>query len=95
MRQALVDAGEFDWTAIAPAIFGALFQSVMEPADRRTQPPTDASHAGSRRRSPLPSEAFVSKRERVEYLFTLYERMQVPLATAAAKPKVTRQRRVT
>ena len=35
MRQALLHAAEFDWTAISPAIFGALFQSVMEPADRR------------------------------------------------------------
>ena len=37
MRQALLDACRFDWTAISPAIFGALFQSVMEPADRRSQ----------------------------------------------------------
>ena len=37
MRQVLLDAGQFDWTAISPAIFGALFQSVMEPADRRAQ----------------------------------------------------------
>ena len=37
MRQALLDAGRFDWTAISPAIFGALFQSVMEPVDRRAQ----------------------------------------------------------
>ena len=37
MRQALLDAGQFDWTAISPAIFGALFQSVMDRADRRTQ----------------------------------------------------------
>ena len=37
MRGALLDAGQFDWTAISPAIFGALFQSVMEPADRRAQ----------------------------------------------------------
>ena len=37
MRQALLDAGQFDWTAISPAIFGALFQSVLEPDDRRTQ----------------------------------------------------------
>ncbi len=35
MRQALLDAGRFDWTAISPAIFGALFQSVMEPVERR------------------------------------------------------------
>ena len=37
MRRALLDAGQFDWTAISPAIFGALFQSVMEPAQRRAQ----------------------------------------------------------
>ena len=37
MREALLDAGQFDWTAISPAIFGALFQSVLEPADRRAQ----------------------------------------------------------
>ena len=36
-RQALLDASRFDWTAISPAIFGALFQAVMEPADRRAQ----------------------------------------------------------
>ena len=37
MRQSLLDACLFDWTAISPAIFGALFQSVMEPAERRAQ----------------------------------------------------------
>ena len=37
MRQALLDACRFDWTAISPAIFGALFQSVMQPAARRVQ----------------------------------------------------------
>ena len=37
MRQSLIDACLFDWTAISPAIFGALFQSVMEPAERRAQ----------------------------------------------------------
>ena len=36
MREALLEAGRFDWTAISPAIFGALFQSVMEPAERRS-----------------------------------------------------------
>ena len=36
---------------------------------------------------------FTSERDRVEYLFALYERMQTPLAAAAAKPK-TRRRRV-
>ena len=33
----LLDACRFDWTAISPAIFGALFQSVLEPAERRAQ----------------------------------------------------------
>lgn len=37
MRQRLLDACEFDWSGISPAIFGALFQSVLEPAERRAQ----------------------------------------------------------
>ena len=37
MRTALVNACRFDWAAISPAIFGALFQSVMEPEERRAQ----------------------------------------------------------
>ena len=35
MRSALHEAGQFDWAAISPAIFGALFQSVMESEERR------------------------------------------------------------
>ena len=34
MRAALLDACRFDWSNISPAIFGTLFQSVMEPAAR-------------------------------------------------------------
>ena len=37
MRAALIDACRFDWAAISPAIFGALFQSVLDPAERRAQ----------------------------------------------------------
>ena len=37
MRQALIDACMFDWSDISPAIFGALFQSVMDPQERREQ----------------------------------------------------------
>lgn len=37
MRACLLDACRFDWSAISPAIFGALFQSVMDPAERRAQ----------------------------------------------------------
>ena len=37
MRQALLNACQFDWSNISPAIFGALFQSVMNRQDRRAQ----------------------------------------------------------
>ena len=37
MRGALLDACRFDWSNISPAIFGALFQSVMDPVERRIQ----------------------------------------------------------
>lgn len=35
MREALLDACALDWAAISPAIFGALFQSIMDKAARR------------------------------------------------------------
>ena len=35
MRGALLDACRCDWSEISPAIFGALFQSVMNPEERR------------------------------------------------------------
>lgn len=35
MREALLDACRFDWSKVSPAIFGSLFQSVMQKADRR------------------------------------------------------------
>lgn len=37
MRAALLDACRFNWSKTSPAIFGALFQSVMEPVERRSQ----------------------------------------------------------
>ncbi len=37
MRARLLDTCRFDWSNISPAIFGALFQSVMDPAERRAQ----------------------------------------------------------
>ena len=37
MRQKLIDACQFDWSVISPAIFGALFQSVMNKTERRAQ----------------------------------------------------------
>ena len=35
MRNALLAATRFDWSRISPAIFGSLFQAVMEPKERR------------------------------------------------------------
>jgi hypothetical protein len=35
MREALLDACALDWSAISPAIFGSLFQSIMDLAARR------------------------------------------------------------
>lgn len=37
MRQRLLDACQFDWSGISPAIFGSLFQSVMDKEERRAQ----------------------------------------------------------
>ena len=37
MRRILIDACGFNWEAISPAIFGALFQSVMDQGGRRAQ----------------------------------------------------------
>ncbi len=37
MRSLLIDALDFSWDAISPAIFGSLFQSVMNPTERRSQ----------------------------------------------------------
>ena len=35
MRQALLDCCVIDWSKISPAIFGSMFQSVMNPTERR------------------------------------------------------------
>jgi hypothetical protein len=35
MRQTLIDACAFDWSKVSPAIFGSLFQSVMDKEKRR------------------------------------------------------------
>ena len=35
MRESLLDACAIDWSAISPAIFGALFQSIMDAKARR------------------------------------------------------------
>ena len=37
MRGKLLDACNFNWSNISPAIFGSLFQSVMDPGQRRKQ----------------------------------------------------------
>lgn len=35
MRNSLIAATRFDWSQISPAVFGGLFQAVMEPSERR------------------------------------------------------------
>jgi len=35
MRDRLVETCQFDWSQISPAIFGSMFQSVMDPEERR------------------------------------------------------------
>jgi hypothetical protein len=35
VRHALLEACKFNWSRISPAIFGSMFQNVMEPAERR------------------------------------------------------------
>jgi len=35
MRETLLECCDFDWTQISPAIFGAMFQGVMNPQERR------------------------------------------------------------
>ncbi len=37
MRDKFLEACRFNWSAVSPAIFGSLFQSVMEPAERRAK----------------------------------------------------------
>ncbi|MYG11610.1 MAG: class I SAM-dependent DNA methyltransferase, partial [Gammaproteobacteria bacterium] len=37
MRERLLDLCRFDWSNISPAIFGSLFQSVMDPKERRAK----------------------------------------------------------
>lgn len=37
MRQLLIDACRHDWTGVSPAIFGSLFQSVMDARERRAK----------------------------------------------------------
>ncbi|MCY4213167.1 MAG: class I SAM-dependent DNA methyltransferase [Gammaproteobacteria bacterium] len=37
MRERLLDLCRFDWSNISPAIFGSLFQSVMDPQERRAK----------------------------------------------------------
>jgi hypothetical protein len=35
MRERLLEATAFDWSQISPAVFGSIFQSVMDPSSRR------------------------------------------------------------
>jgi hypothetical protein len=56
MREALLDACALDWSAISPAIFGSLFQSIMDEKARRNL----GAHYTSRREHPQADQAAVS-----------------------------------
>ena len=56
MRETLLRACAFDWTPISPAIFGSLFQSVMDAQARRGPPqPSAATKASTPKASAPPS----------------------------------------
>ena len=87
LAQAVLDAR----TAHAGATLADLYDPDLMPPNLRR-----AHHALDRAVDRLyRPKRFASERERIEYLFALYERMQAPLAAeAAAKPRA-RRRRVT
>ena len=37
MREMLLDPARFDWSKVSPAIFGSLFQSLMNATERRAK----------------------------------------------------------
>lgn len=53
MRQRLLDAGRFNWSGISPAIFGSLFQSVMDKQERREAGAHSTAQAPPYRASPM------------------------------------------
>ena len=87
IAQAVLDAR----AAHAGATLADLYDPDLMPPNLRR-----AHHALDRAVDRLYRRArFTSEGERVEYLFALYERMQTPLAAAAARPRARRRRRVT
>ena len=87
LAQAVLDAR----AAHAGATLADLYDpDLMAPNLRRAHQALDRAVDRLYRR-----KRFTSERERVEYLFALYERMQAPLAAAAGKPRARRRRPVT
>ena len=85
LAQAVLDAR----TAHPDATLADLYDpDLMPPNPRRAHHALDRAVDRLYRR-----KRFTLERERVEYLFALYERMQAPLSTAAARPKARRRAR--
>ena len=85
VAQAVLDAR----TAHPDATLADLYDSdLMPPNLRRAHRALDRAVDRLYRR-----KRFTSERERVEHLFALYERMQAPLAMAAARPRARRRAR--
>ena len=96
LRAALIDACQFDWAAISRAIFGALFPSVMEPAELRARGPHYTTETKTTRnrpdrkggRSPLSALAFLWLMARFR---SGSERMSRPeSATVQSRRRLTR-----
>ncbi len=85
LAQAVLDAR----AAYASATLADLYDpDLMPPNLRRAHHALDRTVDRLYRR-----QRFTSERERVEYLFALYERVQAPLAAAAARPQARRRAR--
>ena len=76
MREALLEACRFDWSNISPAIFGALFQSVMNPVERRAM---GAHYTSEKNILKVVEPLFMDKlRTEFEYLKSLKSRARRP-----------------
>ena len=67
MREALLDCCALDWSAISPAIFGALFQSIMNDAARRNL----GAHYTQRRKHPQAGDPLHSSIQHVAAAISL------------------------
>jgi hypothetical protein len=88
MRDVLIEACEFSWDVISPAIFGSLFQSVMSRKERRSQ----GAHYTTEKNILKVIEPLFLDDLRAEHLFGLYEQLVAPLVAASQQGRRSRRR---